>query len=309
MKSFIETHLGVMLSAGAVLGLFLPQAASLPAPTITVMLGFVIFLACLRIQTHDFGQVAWGQVILFWLGRFVVLPLILFSIGIVVAPDYATAILLLALLPAGASSPAFTNIFGGNVPTALFITLLSSAASVFLIPVLFETVGHMQVAVPSFKLFMTLLETIIIPAAIGFPLRGKFGLTQFSAQNGRLISVLLMSAIVVIIIAHQRQTILFDPASLITPLIVAIACYAIFMGVALPLFARAPESRIAVFTSSTFNNTVVGFSLALIDFPTQVVLTMVMAQLCWCLLPLATQPMIARMRKRLNTSLFSENPV
>ena len=74
MKTFIETHLGLVMLISAILGLLIPQAALAPKHTVTILLALVILIACIRTELHDFSQVAVPQVLGFWFVRFVALP-------------------------------------------------------------------------------------------------------------------------------------------------------------------------------------------------------------------------------------------
>ena len=204
----------------------------------------------------------------------------------------------LGLIPAGASSSAFTNVFGGSVSTALLLTLISSIGSVFLIPALCETVAHTHLTASAVSLFVTLAEAILIPGLLAIPLRRSHRLVTWCNQDGKLVSILLLAAMSLIIISGQRDTILFEPSSLIEPTFIALGCYLIFIIAGLPLFRQKPESRIATLTCSAYINTGIGMSLAITDFPREAVLEMVMAQLCWTVLPLATNPIVRRMKLR-----------
>ncbi len=278
---------------GGVIGLCIPGGNLIPPLAVTLILGFIILLSCLKLQGGDFRQLNIKGLLGFWLGRFAMLPAIMYALTLLVAPTYSPAVLLLALTPAGTSSAAFTGLFGGNVAAALFITLLSSGAAIVLIPMGFAAAGIEGAAPPPVMLLVTLTQCVLLPALLAYPLRRVKAAVSFSVEWGKTITVLLLALMVFVIIAGQRSNILRDPATLPVPLLVAALCYAVFIAAGWLPFRASPGNRIAALTCSAYNNSGLSMALVLVGFAPKTVMTIVMAEVCWTLMPLATRKLMA----------------
>lgn len=294
MRKLIETHLGLVLTVACVLGLLIPHGGRIPDETLILLLATVTFLSCYKIDTPVAAAVN-RRSILFCIARYAVLPLLLWVPASLLSADYALAVLLIALLPAGASSPALTHLFQGNVTLAFAVTLMSSALSVAVIPLTMAQIGGLHVAVNAQAIFGTLVVCLILPWLFYSGLRRNAPLRRFSERHGRLASILLVALIIFIVIAKQRDVILADPSGLIAPCLVALGCYLAF-GLA-GLVNRAPyPDRAAYGVCSLFNNAALGVSLALLYFGPLVTLTAVAAEIIWSLLPFPLHPLLERIK-------------
>ncbi len=297
MKHFIESRFGLVLALSGLAGLCVPGLPVLPPQAVTILLGVVMFLACLRMEWGEFGQLPLGQLSLFWLARFAIVPILLYFAASILLPHYAAALMLLALLPPGTSSAAFAGLFGGSVPAALFLTLLSSLTAVVLIPGSFALLGEPGINPPVDRLLFALLECVLLPVILAYALRRRPRLGRLSDEYGKMLTILLLAIIFLSIIAGKRGAILADPAALVIPFSVAAGSYALFIAAALVCFRRSPPVRIALLTCSAYNNSALGMTLALLDFPSVVVLTIVLCQVCWVLLPVFTRPLISAIQR------------
>ena len=207
--------------------------------------------------------------------------------------------LLIALTPAGTSSAAFAALFGGNVVFALLMTLVSSLGCIILIPLAFGTIGMgsadgiASAGPPAAGLLVTLSEVLLVPMVLAVPLRRIPVVVAVSRTWGKAITVLLLALMMFLIIANQRQAILMPPRTLVIPLLVAFLSYGVFVAAGLLAFRRAPGNRISAMTCSAYTNSGLTMALA-VGFDSTVMLTVVMGQLAWAMLPLVTRPLTAR---------------
>ncbi len=295
MRVFIERQLGVTFVLACVLALLLPGGEHIPDYAVVFLLAAVTFLSCYKIRATQQRAIL-KQSLLFCLFRYAVLPLLGWGAALFLLPEYALAILLLALLPAALSSPAFANLFGGNVLLAFSITLMSSVLALLLIPLYISFFGHMQVGIDPLPLFRTLLLCIVAPACLYFLLRNRLPVQAFSEKHGGFLSVLLAAAIIFIVVAKQRSHIWQQPADLLCPLLIAMGCYAVFAAAGFSIRALKAD-RVSYGVCATFNNAALGVSLALLHFDQKTVLFTVAAELVWALLPFFIAPLSRRLTR------------
>lgn len=292
MRQFIENQLGITLVLACLLGLVFPFGQHISGYVIITLLAAVTFLSCYKINLSG-GSIISFPPIAFCIGRYAILPLILWYFAHVLIPEYSLAVLLITLLPAGVSSPAFTSLFNGNVTLAFIVTFISSAMCLMLIPIYISTIEYNGVSIDPIPLFRTLALCILLPICLHSFLRESTRIKKYNQLHGRFTSVLLIAAIIFIVIAKERHEILHDATAFILPAVIALVCFSIFLLVSFSFKATA-SNRIAYVICSTFNNAALGVSVAVIHFETKVVLATVAAELMWALLPIFVQPLIKR---------------
>ena len=282
----VENHFTLVLVLSCVFGLAVPQMSHVPDGAAAVVLGFLTFFSCFKLRDGGFEQIHWRQVFLFYLLRYALLPLVFLGLARMLTPAYATSIFLLALVPAAVSSPAFTNVFGGHVPSAFALVLVSQLGAPLLIPLAFAIAGNSAIAPPPMFLFETLVVCIFIPVLCYFALRRHQRLSNYIYSRNKFLAIMLVAFIIALVISKQRDVILSDVAAVLPMLGINLFCFVLFLLVGwffIP--ARAQAHRIAFATCSIFNNVALGVSLALLHFPPDVILFVATSEMAWALLP------------------------
>jgi predicted Na+-dependent transporter len=269
----------------------LPEAASrLPV----FCLAIITFMACFRTVLPGAPRVMDLKLVAFVLCRYVLLPLCLYGVFLGLLPDYAVPAALLCLLPAGMAAPALTGMYGGNVPLGFAVTVLSSTLAILTIPLFHALASHGPVQWGAgLSLFGTMALCLALPAALYSAVRRNAGVRAWAQDNGRLWAVLLMAPIVFVIVSKQRPELAAHPASAAVPFAIAAVCHGLFFFLSLP-FAREHAARRTYAVCSAFNNPALGVSLALLYFGRTAVMTALMGEMIWCLLPLAAAPFLRR---------------
>lgn len=288
MRDLIETNFGLILLISCVVGLALPALAAVPDSSALVSLAILTYASCFKLKDGGFSEIDWWNVSLFYVVRFMILPIILLMIGKQIFPSYAAAIFLLAILPTAVSSPAFANMFGGRVPPSFAIVILSTTLAPFLITLQCSLVlSDSHVAPTPLPLFRTLTYCVFVPMLIYFMTRNlnKFGKIMY--DNVKMISIVLVAFVIALVIAKQRDFILNHTADIIIPILLTIVCYLIFLACGW-LFAKDKdrETRISFATCSMFNNVALGVSVALLHFPQNVILFVAVSEMAWAVLPM-----------------------
>ncbi len=286
MKHLIETHFGLALMLACVFGLLLPGMPSIPNELAGLALAVLMFVSCYRLSDSQLSDIRPRELMLFYIVRYVALPPLLYVLTLQLAPDYALAVLLLSVVPAAVSSPAFTAIYGGKVAIAFAVVLLSQLLSPVVIPLHFMAVGADGITPSAAHLFHTLLLCVVLPMIVYALARKHAASRQYFYAQGKLISILLIMFIIALAIAKQRDVILANPAQLALPFALAMGCYVVYFLVGFVFARRDRASQISYATCSGFNNAALGVSLALMHFGADVLLFIAAAEIGWSLLPM-----------------------
>ena len=287
IKQIIETHFGAALVFACVLGLVLPGLPAVPNEASALALAALMFISSYKLQEGGFTSIRWGDVGRFWLLRYGVLPPLLWLVAQYFLPGYATAVLLLSVVPAAVSSPAFAGIYGGVAAPAFAIVVVSQLLTPLVIPAQFYLIGAEEVTPSPAHLFRTLLLCILLPMLCYWLCRKHQPSSRFFLRQNKFFSILLIMFVIALAIAKQREVILAAPLGLVGPLLVALGCYAVYLLGAWWLSKnRPPRERITYATCSAFNNAALAVSLGLMHFSGEVVLFVAAAEIGWSLLPM-----------------------
>lgn len=287
MRHFLETHFGLVLLLSCLAGLIPSPLGKVPDSSALVALALLTYASCFKLADGGFAEIKWRNILLFYGLRYMVLPAVLLALSQKFFPLYAGGIFLLALLPTAVSSPAFAHMFGGRVPPAFALVILSTILAPFLIPLLCSLAFAGSGVTTSFlPLFSTLAFCVFLPMAFYFATRKFSRLSAVMHHNVKIISIILVAFVIALVIAKQRDFILHDTAALATPLLLSIFSYAIFLAFGW-WFAKNQQAdmRISIATCSGFNNVALGVSVALLHFSQNVVLLMAVSEIAWALLP------------------------
>ncbi|MDX2072841.1 MAG: hypothetical protein SFX19_00570 [Alphaproteobacteria bacterium] len=286
IRTFIESHFGFVLLAAAAVGLVAPLG-NVPDDSASVALAMLTYASCFKLRDGGFSTIRWNEVARFYVLRYLLLPVGLFAVAHALVPDYALGVFLLALVPAAVSSPAFAQLFGGSVPPAFAIVMVSTCLAPFLIPLQFMWASEVSLHISPLGLFRTLTFCILLPMAVYFATRHLTRWGNLMYDSVKLISIVLVAFVIALVIAKQREVILSDLSALIVPFIACLLCYAAFILSARWIGRRQPkETQITYAVCSAFNNVALGVSLALVHFPPKIILLIAVSEVAWALLPL-----------------------
>ena len=283
---FIEDHFTLILLLSCAVGLAMPQISHLPDGAAAIVLGFLTFFSCFKLRDGGFHEIRWKKVLLFYICRYVLLPIIFLCIARQFSPTYATAIFLMALVPTAVSSPAFVNLFGGHVASAFALVLLSTLAAPLLIPMQFALAGDGAVAPAPMFLFKTLVMCIFIPVLCYLVAKKHQRLSDTIYKHNKFLAIMLVAFIIAMVVSKQRELILGDVLAIIPMVGVNILCFIVFLLVGWHFVPKNQrELRISFATCSMFNNVALGVSLALLHFHADVIIFITAGEMAWALLP------------------------
>lgn len=131
----------------------------------TVLLQVIFFLTSLRIEIRGLWRELRDvrSMVIVTTFMLIVLPLLAYVSMRPLGEDLALALLLLAAMPVGMTTPLLAQLLGLNVPLALVLTLSTSLLLPVTLPLLFGWLLPQSIAIDLSHLFITLLQVILFP--------------------------------------------------------------------------------------------------------------------------------------------------
>ena len=125
------------------LGFWLPGDYRCGRPLIPYLLGGILYFSCLKVGMREVAMSARDarlllRVLALSLVKLLVLPLVTYLAMRLLAPAWASGAMLVAMMPAGLSSLAFADLFGGSRMAALALTIITSLLCPISIPFLLD---------------------------------------------------------------------------------------------------------------------------------------------------------------------------
>ncbi len=156
----------------AVLGFFLPDIFKHVVPYIVTLLGIIMFGMGLTISTDDFRELARRphEVAIGVVAHFVIMPAlaVLLTRIIPMPPEVAAGVILVGCCPGGTSSNVMTYLAKGDVALSVACTSVTTLAAPIVTPFLVWMFASQYLPVNAFAMFMSILQVIILPLALGF---------------------------------------------------------------------------------------------------------------------------------------------
>lgn len=284
LKTFVQKNFSATLLIFCALGLIFPQFGHLPSYVIILCLASGIFIACFSIRAQEFSDISLSRVLLFYLCRFLLLPLLIFAVFSYCVPKYALMLFLFASLPPGVSCPAMNRLFGGNISLSFALTVLGNLLLPLVLPsMLFLVVGE-KTNLDISQVFYTLLFSILTPILVFLTLRKKLSVQRLIQRDGSFLTALCIGMTVAIAVAKRRSQILEDPFALIPFFLISAGAFALFYCFGW-LFNRKASlpNKIAHSLASGAINISLGVSIALLYFPPEISLFLIVGEIPWIL--------------------------
>lgn len=213
-------------------------------------------------------------------------PIAIYLIVSLFNQELALGLLLLTSMPAGAATPALTDMFKGNAALAMVIVVLTSMIAPFSIPIIFSFLDFQDIKIDQLEMFKTLLLMIIVPMLLSqvfkkyFPQKVDKLKPTFSAIN-----VLIMTFILYTVIGVQRDMIFANFSEIIISLV---AVYLVFIALHilgyLLAFKLPYKDKITFVITKTYVNNALAIVIAAKFFTPTITLLMVLSELPWATL-------------------------
>ncbi|NDE91025.1 MAG: hypothetical protein EB059_07825 [Alphaproteobacteria bacterium] len=288
---FIESKANPIFLIAMALGFVMPWVEHLPQDTVSVLLAFTIFLGCTRLSLDHMRAVKPATALWFIILRYLVIPVAVFYLsGFFVSDMMSVAALLIILAPSGVVSAALTGMLRGNVAFSLLVTLASHLLFIISAPLLLSTLAGKAVTIDAMSLLLRLCWMIIVPLLACFALNRMAPMTvQKIKPVAAAWSVILITISIVVIVAQIKHHIFENPSLLVEGFVWITFIFALnYLVFGWMLGHRQPRDiQNAMAVCSGANNTALTIVLAVLYFPPQVTVLMVIAEIIWIIaLPL-----------------------
>ncbi len=281
---FLDRYFGLFLIAGMIMGLINPVYSSALMPLLEPALMFMLFMVFLKTDvTHILQKMKnYRQVLFFTFMYMVTIPVFFYLTALPFDQNTAIGLMLLTAMPAGAASPALTDIARGNTALSASIVITTSLIAPVTVPLLFRLLGISDLSVNYWLVFRDLAMLIFVPMLASQVF--KRCCPSFIGRTSRLftsLNVLLLAVMVYAIIGSQRETILSEPLAILwqTGVLYIVFILLHLIGYLIG-FKEDRKGRIATAVSAAYMNNAMAIVLAAVYFPSVLVL-MVLSEIPW----------------------------
>lgn len=282
---FIEENFWPLLFLALALGLLIPSFGKNLNFLIIPFLMVILFLTYLKTDFMEIiSHIKKPVFLIYILFMFLlVIPAVVFGIFQFINPELAIGFLLLCSVPAGVSSPIFTNIVKGNTSLTIIVTLVSHLIAPFTILLLFILFTQKVLAIDLGGLSKTLLLLAFVPLVLAEIIKKTMPeIINATKSYYGFISIFFVSALAYIGISIQANEILRNPVS---TLINVLWVYALFIFLHIlgyfVAFWRNKEDKVALSVAKTYMNISLALGLALAFFPPKIALIVVLGNIPW----------------------------
>ncbi|WP_223592638.1 bile acid:sodium symporter family protein [Neobacillus bataviensis] len=179
---------------------------------IVPLLGIVMFGMGLTLELSDFKEVFRRpkEVALGVIGHFIIMPLLAFllAVGLDLPKEVAVGVILVGCCPSGTASNVMVFLARGNVALAVAIASVSTLLAPIVTPLLILLFASKWVDVSVASLFLSIVQVVIVPLALGFIIKKFFGKqAKAGAKAMPLVSVIAIVLIVSAVVAGSAAKI------------------------------------------------------------------------------------------------------
>lgn len=285
VSSFIEKYFWLFLSAGIAAGLLNPFPFSIPPYLPEILLGLMLFLVFLKIDTLEIIENIRNYKLMIYVVSvyMLILPVLFFYSVKLFDHELAIGILLLTAMPAGVSSPALTDIVKGNVSLSMSLAISSQMVAPFTVPLLFWFIDMDGLSINKLSVFKDISLVIFLPMIVSIIIKRYFRETIRMTQHlFTSANVLVLFTFVFVAISSQRNAILENPVSLLWKIAILYLVFILLHVAGYMICLRSnKENRIAVAIGAAYMNNGMAIVLAASYFKPEILILMVLSELPW----------------------------
>jgi len=173
---FISRWMAAIVLLMAAAGLLWPEVVGIIKTSwVPWLLGMVMLGMGLALRLDDFRVLLTRpkDIIVGCLAQFVIMPLLAWLLAKVFAlpPELAVGVILVGCCPGGTASNVITYLSGGDLALSIGMTSVSTLLAPLLTPLLTWWLAGKYVDVDVYDMFMSIVQVIILPIAIGLLVR------------------------------------------------------------------------------------------------------------------------------------------
>lgn len=281
---FIEQHFGLVFILAFACAFIFPELSLVISPLIVPILMVVMVLSFLKIDPTEVVLHFKKPLLSFYLlaVHLVVIPVAVFYLFQTVSQELAIGFLLLASVPTGVVSSAFSNIVGGNVALNVVLTVMSHLLAPFTMVGLFYMLTATTLQLDLWSMFFTLLYIIVLPLLLSLVLKRKYPLqVRHITPYATSITVICVFFLIYIAVGKEAHSFLVqEPLSVLWKVLLLYG-YFIFthvVGYFLPI-GKSKDIKIASSIAQTYMNNSLAIVLAYKFFSPEVAFLMVLSEI------------------------------
>ena len=279
ISNFFGKYMAVIVLIVAAVSLFFPKTVNfIKTSYVNYLLMIVMFGMGLTLKLEDFKVVFTRpkDIIIGAIAQFTIMPLLayLLSLAFKLPPELAVGVILVGTCPGGTSSNVMTYLANGDVALSVGMTSVSTILAPFATPLLTLLYAGQKVDVNAVSMFISIVQVVILPIALGFILNKFFyKVTSSIKEILPLISVLAIVAIVAAVVSANSQR-LMQVAYLVIIVVVLHNCLGYLLGYLLGKLFRLSNSKCkAVSIEVGMQNSGLATSLAATHFASMALAT------------------------------------
>jgi len=227
----------------------------------------------------------------------IVVPVSLYMVASLYDQKLAIGVLLLTAMPAAVASPAISDLVNGNTALSIAITVVTSIAAPFTIPLIFSFLDFQELSIDPWQIFLDLIIMVFVPMIAAQLLRNHFKL--LIEKKRHLISpvnMLVLSLMVYIVIGSQRDSLLTFSEELLLKLAVLYLLFIVLHGLGYLLAIRQNrQNRISICIGLAYMNNGLAMVLAAKYFDPYILMMMLLSELPWDTLIVPFRKVLAHM--------------
>ncbi|WP_100398075.1 bile acid:sodium symporter family protein [Bacillus sp. FJAT-44742] len=212
-SNFFSKYFAVFVILIALIAFAVPEGFVWIAPYITILLGIIMFGMGLTMRLSDFAVVAKKPLPVFIgiVAQFVIMPLVAFGLAIALQlpPELAAGLVLVGACPGGTASNVMVYLAKGDVPVSVAMTSVSTMLAPFLTPFILLVLAGEWLPVDAGAMFMSIIQVIIIPIALGILVRRFMPETVEKGTAALpIVSIVAILAIVAAVIGANTENLI-----------------------------------------------------------------------------------------------------
>ncbi len=202
VSDFFSRHMSAIVICMALLALLKPEAVGfIKTSYVNTLLGIVMFGMGLTLKLSDFRVVFSHpkDVLIGFAAQFTIMPLLAFVLSrcFSLSPELTVGVILVGTCPGGTSSNVMTYLAKGDVALSVGMTAVSTALAPVATPLLTYMYAGQTVDVNILSMFMSIIQVVILPIALGFAINKFF--PRFAGNAVDVLPLVSTLAIVAIV--------------------------------------------------------------------------------------------------------------
>ncbi len=273
ISDLIGKFMAVIVLIVASLALFVPKTCLwIETGWINYLLMLVMFGMGLTLNPSDFAVVFKRpkDIIIGCIAQFTIMPLLAFGLGKIFGLDAGllAGVILVGTCPGGTSSNVITYLSKGDVALSVGMTSVNTLLAPFLTPAITYLLLKTTVHVNVLSMFLSIVQVVIVPIALGFIINHFFGkYTAKAADVLPLVSVIAITLIVAAVVSHNAEKIL-ETGVVVFAVVILHNVLGYALGFLLGMLLKLPTSkRKALSVEIGMQNSGLATSLAGTAFP------------------------------------------